>query len=82
MLDYLEQNFGKLATRLCELEFQGRQLVTEYALLSAWHEKQNLMLEKYSLPGVDQQQAYNSKVIYNKDLRRYNKDLGKKKEEL
>ena len=83
MLDCLEQNFGKLATRLCELEFRGKQLVTEYALLSAWHHKQDLMLEKYSLPVVDQQQAYNTRVSRNKDLRRkYNKDLGKKKEEL
>jgi hypothetical protein len=83
MLDYLERNFGKLAIRLMELEFRGKQMVTEYALLSAWHHKTDLMLEKYSLPAVNQAQSYNNKVSRNKDLRRKNnKSLATKKEEL
>lgn len=68
MNTHLKQQFGTLFPWMLLLQRNHETMFTEYALISAWHHKQGIMLDKYTL--LDESGSFYGKIACNKDLRR------------
>jgi hypothetical protein len=68
MITYLKQQCGALFPQLLMLQINHKAMFTEYALMSAWLEKNNLLLKQYRLHSP--REGFLIKVSCNKDLRR------------
>ena len=74
LVDYLRKQFGTLFPFLLLLQINHQDVFTEYALISAWHHKNNIMLDRYCLAN-NTSKGYLGRMGSNKDLRRKKKDV-------
>lgn len=70
LVQYLRDQFAELFPYLLLLQIEHKAMLTEYALISAWLQKHDLLTRQYASSNT--REGYYTKVSLNKNLRRGN----------